>query len=108
MRLPLPLAADVAVARAVAGLSRLVGAGGGTATLHPTTLAKPGFLAPASFTSGGARTGDSWLKPDVTAPGVSIFSAGIGTGNSFAVISGTSMASPHVAGVAALLGRSGG
>ncbi|HEY7174379.1 MAG TPA: S8 family serine peptidase, partial [Micromonosporaceae bacterium] len=83
--------------------AKWLAADGGTATLTNASIANPGFLAPASFTSGGARTGDSWLKPDVTAPGVSVFSAGIGTGNSFAVISGTSMASPHTAGMAALV-----
>ena len=56
----------------------------------------------ASFSSGGPRTGDSGLKPDITGPGVSIVSTGSGTGNKAATISGTSMASPHVAGVAAL------
>jgi len=78
-------------------------ADGGTVSMTAFTIPNPGFLAPASFTSGGPRTGDSWLKPDVTAPGVSIFSTGIGTGNSFAVISGTSMAAPHTAGMAALV-----
>jgi minor extracellular serine protease Vpr len=78
-------------------------ADGGTATLTNKDIVNPGFLAPASFSSGGARTGDSWLKPDVTAPGVSIFSAGSGTGNNFVVMSGTSMASPHTAGMAALV-----
>jgi subtilisin family serine protease len=81
----------------------LVAADGGTATLTSLTLPNPGHLAPASFSSGGPRSGDSWLKPDVTAPGVSIFSAGVGTGNNFAVISGTSMAAPHTAGMAALV-----
>jgi minor extracellular serine protease Vpr len=60
------------------------------------------FTGFASFSSGGPRTGDGALKPDITAPGVSILSTGVGTGNAGAVISGTSMASPHVAGVAAL------
>jgi hypothetical protein len=81
----------------------LLAADGGTASLSAFTIANPSFLAPASFTSGGPRSGDSWLKPDVTAPGVGIFSAGIGTGNSFSVLSGTSMAAPHTAGMAALV-----
>ena len=62
----------------------------------------PNFKGFADFSSGGPRTGDSHLKPDVTAPGVSIVSTGSGTGNGAATISGTSMASPHAAGVAAL------
>jgi minor extracellular serine protease Vpr len=81
----------------------LLAADGKTATLNNINLPNPGYLAPASFTSGGPRTGDSWLKPDVTAPGVSISSVGIGTGNGPAVMSGTSMASPHTAGTAALV-----
>jgi minor extracellular serine protease Vpr len=83
--------------------AKLVAADGGTVSLSAFALANPGFLAPADFTSGGPRAGDSWLKPDVTAPGVSISSAGIGTGNSFEVLSGTSMAAPHTAGMAALV-----
>ena len=76
---------------------------GGTVTLTNTTFASPGFSSFASFSSGGPRTGDSWLKPDITAPGVGTVSTGVGTGNGAATISGTSMASPHVAGVAALV-----
>jgi subtilisin family serine protease len=83
--------------------SKWLAADGGTASITPATINNPGFLAPASFTSGGPRNGDSWLKPEVTAPGVSIVSAGMGTGNSFAVLPGTSMAAPHTAGMAALV-----
>jgi hypothetical protein len=41
------------------------------------------------------------LKPDITAPGVNIFSAQAGSTNLYFSDSGTSMASPHVAGAAA-------
>jgi minor extracellular serine protease Vpr len=81
----------------------LVAADGGTVSLSALTIPNVNYLAPASFSSGGPRSGDSALKPDVTAPGVGIFSAGIGTGNSFSVLSGTSMAAPHTAGMAALV-----
>ena len=71
-------------------------------TLAPATLANPGFRLFAGFTSGGPRNLDSFLKPDTTAPGVSILSTAIGTGDHGVRLSGTSMATPHVSGVAAL------
>src|SRR5581483_11033754 len=57
----------------------------------------------ATFTSRGVRLGDSMMKPDLTAPGVSITSAKSGSGNGSIKLSGTSMATPHVAGEMALL-----
>ncbi|MFB8037334.1 S8 family serine peptidase [Streptomyces sp. NPDC056004] len=62
----------------------------------------------ASFTSQGPRTGDNALKPDVSAPGVSILAARsqlISGSGYYTSLSGTSMATPHVAGVAALLAQ---
>jgi len=74
-----------------------------TAALASGTLANPGFKAAADFSSGGPRFGDSHLKPNAAAPGVSILSTFSGSGNQGERLSGTSMASPHVAGVAALV-----
>ncbi len=56
-----------------------------------------------SFSSRGPRGYDSKLKPEITAPGVAIFAAYMGTGNQGTSMNGTSMAAPHVAGVAALI-----
>lgn len=75
---------------------------GTTAALSAVAMTNPGYRQFASFTSAGPRFGDSWLKPDVSAPGVSIMSAGMGMGANGTVMSGTSMAAPHATGVAAL------
>ena len=57
----------------------------------------------ASFSSRGPRAGDTTLKPDITAPGLTIVSVNSGTGNGARSLSGTSMATPHITGVMALL-----
>jgi subtilisin family serine protease len=82
----------------------LEAANGDTVTITSAgMLANPTYKQLADFSSWGPRFGDSALKPEVTAPGVSIVAAGMGTGNDVLVDSGTSMATPHVAGVAALV-----
>jgi serine protease AprX len=55
----------------------------------------------ASFSSRGPAHWYGIRKPDVTAPGVGIFSSALGGG--YTTLSGTSMAAPHVTGVAALV-----
>ena len=57
----------------------------------------------SSFSSRGTHGAPGVVKPDVTAPGDTIASAGMGTGNDVLVISGTSMATPLTAGIAALV-----
>jgi MYXO-CTERM domain-containing protein len=57
----------------------------------------------ASFSSRGPRSQDGMLKPDISAPGMSITSAGVGSGSYPRDMSGTSMACPMAAGAAAVL-----
>jgi subtilisin family serine protease len=57
----------------------------------------------AYFSSGGPRMGDSTLKPSVSAPGVNTLSTLVGSGTEPIMYSGTSMAAPHITGVAALV-----
>ena len=93
-----------------AALKTYAAGAGATARINQATLL---FNVPAPFTaafsSRGPLTagGGDLLKPDIIAPGQDIIAAVSPTppnaGFSFNLYSGTSMSSPHVAGLAALL-----
>lgn len=82
---------------------------GATATINASTIV---YTAPAPFTASFSSRGPllagngDVLKPDLIAPGQDILAGVAPPGNSgrlFDLYSGTSMSSPHVAGLAALM-----
>ena len=77
---------------------------GETITIAPgPDIVNPDYGRAAALSSNGPRRLDSAQKPDLAAPGVSIPSVAMGTGTQAARRSGTSFASPQVAGIAALV-----
>lgn len=69
-----------------------------------SVVAPTGELDVANESTGrGVHGSTGYTKPDVSAPGTNIGSANVGAGSGMSVKTGTSMATPHAAGVAALV-----
>ncbi len=74
-------------------------------TVHSVQIETGRAGVPAFFSSAGPTSFTHELKPDIAAPGQQILSSTLPefAGSPFAVFDGTSMATPHIAGAAAIL-----
>jgi len=105
-------------AQATAGIMTVVSAD--STGPNCSTMEHPPSIYAASYTVGAFNTGtdniasfssrgpvivdgSNRIKPDITAPGTNIRSSYSGSDSDYEILSGTSMATPHIAGAMALL-----
>jgi subtilisin family serine protease len=93
-----------------AGAGTINSPGSADAALTVGAVDRDDSIAP--FSSSGPRVEDNSVKPDLTAPGVGIVAAraaqgtiGAPAGDGYVALDGTSMATPHVTGAAAILAQ---